>query len=126
MRYFINLDVWKRAHRLVQEIYAATTGFPLDERFGLTAQIRRSALSIPSNIAEGSGRNGRPDYARFLDIAVGSCSELEYQVILAGDLGYLDGTITARLRDDCRAVRAMALALRRSVLATGRSSTSSD
>jgi len=75
---------------LVKVVYAATRSFPKDELFGLTAQIRRSAISIPSNIAEGSARASRRELAQFLNIAKGSLSELETQLLIAVDLGYLE------------------------------------
>jgi len=90
MRDFKQLKVWQKAHRLVLNVYRHTRGFPLDERFGLTAHLLRSAVSVPSNIAEGCGREGDKDLARFLSIAAGSASETEYQLLLARDLGFLD------------------------------------
>jgi four helix bundle protein len=84
-----NLKVWERAHRLTLEVYSATKTFPRDEMFGLTSQLRRSASSIPANIAEGCGRNGDTELARFLTIAMGSASELDYYLLLSRDLGYL-------------------------------------
>ena len=84
-----NLKVWERGHRLTLEVYAATGTFPRDELFGLTSQLRRAAASIPANIAEGCGRNGDAELARFMNIAMGSASELSYHLLLARDLGYL-------------------------------------
>lgn len=81
--------VWQKAHQLVLIVYARTANFPPDERFGLTSQIRRSSSSIPSNIAEGCGRRGNSEFHRFLQMAMGSASELEYQLLLAHDLEYL-------------------------------------
>lgn len=89
MRDFRQLKVWTKAHRCALEIYRHTQGFHADERFGLTAQLRRAAVSVPSNIAEGCGRDSERDFARFLSIAAGSASEAEYQLLLARDLGYL-------------------------------------
>ena len=89
MRDFRELKVWQKAHGLVLDIYRHTKTFPSDERFGLTAHLRKSATSIPSNIAEGCGRMGEREFARFLGIAAGSTSEAEYQLLLARDLGYL-------------------------------------
>ncbi len=90
MRDFKQLKVWQKAHQLVLNVYRLTRGFPPDERFGLTAHLLRSAVSIPSNIAEGCGRQGDKELARFLSIAAGSASETEYQLLLAHDLGHLD------------------------------------
>ena len=90
MRDFRELVVWQKAHRLTLEVYRATRGFPVEERFGLTAQLRRSAASVPTNLAEGCGREGERELARFVSIAGGSASETEYHLLLAADLGYLD------------------------------------
>ncbi|MBI2760072.1 MAG: four helix bundle protein [Chloroflexi bacterium] len=89
MRDFRDLKVWERAHKLTLGVYAASKGFPRDELDGLTSQIRPSAASVPANIAEGCGRNGSAELSRFMQIALGSASELEYQILLAHDLGYL-------------------------------------
>jgi len=84
------LDAWRESMRLVKIVYTATRAFPKEELFGLTSQMRRSAISIPSNIAEGSARAGRRELAQFLNIAKGSISELETQSLIAVELGYLD------------------------------------
>lgn len=97
MRNFRKLLVWQKAHELSLEIYKATKGFPADERFGLTAQLRRAVTSVASNIAEGCGRGSDKDFARFLSIAAGSASEVEYQTLLARDLGYLSEDDYGRL-----------------------------
>ena len=86
MKDFRQLKVWQRAHQLVLELYPITASFPRSEAYGLTSQIRRAAVSIPSNLAEGCGRNGDAELARFCHIACGSASELEYQLLLARDL----------------------------------------
>ena len=86
---FRNLRVWQRAHQLTLDVYGETRAFPKDERYRLTNQLRRAAASIPANIAEGCGRNGDTELARFLIIARGSASELDYLLLLAHDLGYL-------------------------------------
>ncbi|MBT8165633.1 MAG: four helix bundle protein [Acidimicrobiia bacterium] len=83
-------DVFKCAHRLVLSIYAATKSFPTAEKYGLTSQIRRAAVSIPTNIAEGAGRGSDQDFARFLRIAIGSTNEVEYLVRLSADLGLIN------------------------------------
>jgi four helix bundle protein len=90
MRDFKQLKVWQKAHHLVLNVYRNTRDFPPEERFGLTAHLLRSAASVPSNIAEGCGREGDKELARFLTIAAGSASETEYQLLLARDLGYLN------------------------------------
>lgn len=84
-----DLKVWQKAISLVEEVYCITKNFPDEERFGLTSQIRRSAVSIPSNIAEGNGRRTSNDFLRFLSIARGSLSELQTQCIIANKLRYL-------------------------------------
>ncbi len=88
MNYF-DLDVWKRCRRLVSDVYAVTQSFPKEETFGLSAQLRRSAVSVPSNIAEGCGRNSTKDTLQFLHVARGSLYELETQLCLAFDLSYI-------------------------------------
>ena len=89
---FTQLDVWKKAHKATLEIYQLTKTFPSDERYGLTSQMRRSAVSVAANIAEGFGRRKRQDKARFYNISEGSVEELKYYLILARDLGYAEET----------------------------------
>jgi len=90
MQDFRKLDVWQLGRRLTKSVYKTTTAFPREETFGLRAQMRRAAISICANIAEGCGRSGDPDFARFLSIAMGSGSELECEVVLALDLEFMD------------------------------------
>jgi len=90
MRDFRKLKVWQKAHQLTLRTYKATAPFPKSEIYGMTSQIRRSAVSVPANIAEGCGRDGEAELARFLQIAMGSASELEYHLMLAHDLKFLD------------------------------------
>jgi four helix bundle protein len=85
--------VWQKAHQLTLETYQATQSFPADECYGLTSQMRRAAASIPANIAEGCGRSTDGDFARFMQIAMGFTSELEYHLLLAHDLKILDGQL---------------------------------
>jgi four helix bundle protein len=92
MRDFRELKVWEKGHRLTLAVYKSTAKFPRDELYGLTSQIRRSSSSIPANIAEGCGRDGDTELARFLGIAMGSTSELEYHLLLAHDLNLLETT----------------------------------
>ena len=91
---FKQLKVWQKAHDLTLAIYRTTSTFPKEELCGLTSQMRRCAVSIGSNIAEGRGRDGDPDFQRFIAIAIGSSAELEYQVLLSRDFGISEpGTI---------------------------------
>ena len=91
------LDVWKDSMRLAREIYRVSASFPDSERYGLTAQIRRCAVSVPSNIAEGAGRGGRKEYAHHLRIARGSLMELDTQLWIARDLGFINNTSETNL-----------------------------
>jgi four helix bundle protein len=90
LKNYKELKVWKKSYQLCLEIYKATTGFPQEERFGLTSQIRRAVVSVVSNIAEGYGRKTTAEYIRSLYIAYGSNCELETQMLLSGDLSYID------------------------------------
>lgn len=89
MKDFRNLKVWQEAHKLTLAIYTVTADFPRHELYGISSQMRRSAVSIASNIAEGYGRGGDRELFRFITIALGSANELEYQLLLAKDLGYI-------------------------------------
>lgn len=89
MHNFKNIIAWQKARTLVKETYLVTSKFPKEELYGLTSQVRRSVVSIASNIAEGSGRNSDKDFSRFLDMAIGSSFELETQLILGLDLNYI-------------------------------------
>lgn len=86
---FKDLEVWKRSRVLVKMIYQATAKFPKEELFSLTSQMRRSAISIPPNIAEGHSRHSTKDYINFISISIGSSNELETQIILSQDLGFI-------------------------------------
>jgi four helix bundle protein len=107
MRNFKELKVWQKAHRFVLDVYQQSRSFPSDERFGLTAHLRKSATSVPSNIAEGCGRDGERELARFLSIAAGSASEAEYQLLLARDLGYLQHDAHRQLDEHVNEVKRM-------------------
>ena len=103
----MELKVWKKSYQLCLDTYKITTGFPNDERFGLTSQLRRSAVSIPSNIAEGYGRRTRGDYIKFLHIAYGSCCELQTQVLLSIDLSYIKKEIGVEITGKIKEVERM-------------------
>lgn len=111
MKDFRSLKVWEKAHPLALEVYRATRTFPDDERFGLTSQLRRAAVSIPANIAEGCGRAGGAELGRFLAIAMGSASEVEYHLFLARDLGYLSSADHDRLSAAVTEVKQMLASL---------------
>jgi four helix bundle protein len=98
VRDYRKLDFWPKAHILALDIYKITSDkFPKEETYGLTSQIRRAAVSIPSNIAEGCGRESTQELNRFLAIAKGSCNEVEYQLLLTRDLGYIEKPEHAKL-----------------------------
>lgn len=92
MRNFKQLVVWEKAHDVTLNIYRVTQSFPKAETYGLTSQLRRAASSVPANIAEGCGRNSDAEFAHFLQIAAGSASEVEYNLLLARDLQFIDST----------------------------------
>jgi len=102
---FRKLKVWEKSHHLTLAVYKATALFPKDELYGLTSQIRRSGVSIAANIAEGCGRAGDAEFARFLQIAMGSASELEYHLLLAHDLGFLNDSDYHQLDRDTTEVK---------------------
>jgi four helix bundle protein len=104
---FRNLRVWQRAHQMTLDVYGETRSFPKEERYRLTSQLRRAATSVPANIAEGCGRNGDAELARFLTIAKGSASELDYFLLLAHDLGYLKSSRYEQLAQDVHDISRM-------------------
>jgi four helix bundle protein len=111
MKDFRDLKVWQKAHALTLASYKSTSNFPLDERFGLTSQIRRCSASIGANIAEGCGRRGNGEFHRFLQIATGSASELEYHFLLAKDLGFLTEANCSTLGESVVEVKRMLASL---------------
>ena len=112
MQSFRKLRVWQRAHWVVLDIYRETRAFPEDERFGLVSQMRRAAVSVSTNIAEGARRESRPEYARFLNIAEGSASESEALLLIAQDLGLLAAARAERLLLEFEEIGKMLHALR--------------
>ncbi|MBZ0300425.1 MAG: four helix bundle protein [Anaerolineae bacterium] len=119
MQDYRHLKVWQRSHQLVLGVYRLTGEFPTDERYGLTSQIRRSAMSIPSNIAEGSARGSDSDFARFMHIAMGSAAELDYQLLLAHDLQLLEPSVYQELAGELTEVRRMLTAFSQKLKAHG-------
>jgi four helix bundle protein len=112
---FRQLKVWRTSHELALAVYRATQDFPRSETYGLTSQMRRAAAAIPTNIAEGTGRGSDADFARFLHIAMGSASELEYLLLLARDLAYIDDKVRAPLDHLTIEVKRMLAALLRTL-----------
>jgi four helix bundle protein len=104
---FTDLKVWQRSHALVLQVYRLTKGFPTEEKYGIVSQLRRAAISVPTNIAEGSKREGNQDYARFLNIAEGSLVETEYLLLLSRDLQYLAPEAVAPLLREIEGVARM-------------------
>jgi four helix bundle protein len=106
---FRDLDVWQKGIEIVKDVYTTVEGFPRHEVFGLTSQMRRSAVSIPSNIAEGFNRFHNKEYKQFLYVALGSCAELETQIEIAAELEYLaaeaKGALLEKLDHETRMLR---------------------
>ena len=115
MKSFRDLKVWEKSHELTLAAYDATSNFPKQEMFGLVSQIRRCASSIPANIAEGCGRRGNGEFHRFLQIAMGSASELEYHLLLSRDLKFLDTELHTSLNSRVEEVKRMLSSLIRKV-----------
>lgn len=111
MQDFRNLKVWERPHTLVLDVYKASKSFPRDEAYGLTSQMRRASVSIGANIAEGSCRKGDLEFGRFLYIAMGSASELEYELLVARDLELLKPSDYQRLSSEATDVKRMLASL---------------
>ena len=111
MKDFRDLKVWERAHRFTLDVYRMTATFPREELFGLTSQMRRCSASIGANIAEGCGKRGNNEFQRFLQIAAGSASELDYHLLLARDLGFLTEHDYRKLASDLSETRKMLTSL---------------
>ncbi len=110
---FLHLGIWKRSRLLVKQIYTITKSFPPEEKFGLTSQIRRCSVSVPSNIAEGCGRDTDPQLIHFLDIAIGSLCELETQIYLTSDLEFISKKTESELVKEITEIRRMTQSIRR-------------
>ena len=115
LKNYKELKVWEKAYKLCLDIYTVTKRFPKEEIYGLTSQIRRSAVSIPSNIAEGYGRKTTSEYVRFLYIAYGSVCELETQTMISGDLDYMKKEKLQELREALGDVERMLKAMIKSL-----------
>lgn len=107
MKDFHSLTVWRRSHDFVLKLYPVLNAFPEEERFGLCSQLRRASVSIPSNLAEGCGRQGDAEVKRFFQIAMGSASEVEYQLLLSKDLSYIQLDQYAELNSNIAEIKRM-------------------
>ena len=112
MQRFTQLKVWQRSHEFALNVYRGTVPFPKHEAFGVTSQLRRAAVSVPANIAEGSKRRSGKDYARCLNIAEGSAAETEYLLLLSRELGYIESVTANELIDEVREIASMLSRLR--------------
>lgn len=115
MHHYKKLEVWQKSVEFVATVYQVTATFPGDERFGLIAQMRRCAVSIPSNVAEGAGRNSDQEFRQFLSIALGSSFELETQILVSERLGLLSKDASLELLESLNSMSKMLVALRRSI-----------
>ena len=118
-RHYKELIIWQRAMQLVKSVYRLTKSFPPDERYGLALQMRRAAVSVPSNIAEGQARRGTKEFVHFLALASGSTAELETQLLLSIELGYLKRADAATAEDELVEVQRMAAAIQKKLAARG-------
>ncbi|MDR1502379.1 MAG: four helix bundle protein [Prevotella sp.] len=107
MQDYRSFKVWEKAHALTLQVYKISLSFPKEETYGLTSQLKRSVISVPANIAEGAGRNTRPDFAQFLNIALGSLNESSYYILLAKELGYLNDDDYTILDKEVNGLKAM-------------------
>ena len=107
MKDFRELQVWHKAHKLALEVYKVSAAFPKEEIYGLTSQVRRAAVSIATNIAEGCGRGSKNELKQFLQISMGSASEVEYQILLSHELGYMVSTAFGKLDSGIQEVKKM-------------------
>jgi four helix bundle protein len=98
-RSYKNLNVWEKAHAFVRRVYEITNRFPEDEKYGITSQLRRATVAVPTNIAEGSGRRTQGAYVQHLDIALGSANEVDYLLLLSLELEYIDSSVYDELSD---------------------------
>ena len=116
MRNYRQYEIWKLSHELALSVYRVARSFPSEERYGMSSQMQRAAVSVPANIAEGSGRPSYADFARFLGIALGSLSEVDYYTLMARDLGYIDTATADGLNSSITDLRRMMTRFRATVI----------
>lgn len=117
MRNYKDLKVWEKAHLFALEIYKTSKGFPKEEQFNITSQIRRASISIPTNIAEGCGKFSNKDFGNFLQIALGSSNEVEYLVLFSHELGLLDKKLFETFSREIGEIKGMLISLIKKVRA---------
>lgn len=115
MHKYKDLEVWKMSMDLVELVYKTTSSFPEKEKFGLTSQLNRSAVSIPSNIAEGAGRNSKGEFKQFIGIAVGSLFELETQILITQRIGYTSTEVVQEVTSKVESIHKMLFGLKKSL-----------
>lgn len=115
MNKYKELKIWQKSVELAVSVYQVTNNFPKEEAYGITSQIRRSAVSIPSNIAEGAGRNSKKDFNNFLGISNGSTCELDTQLIIAHRVGFIDGVVLESVQQRIDEIQKMNWSLRQSL-----------
>lgn len=115
MHNFKELKIWQDSMGIVEDIYKETGNFPKDEQYGLTSQMRRCSVSVPSNIAEGSGRNSDKDFSRFLSFSLSSSFELETQLIIADRLGFIEKNASERIMEDLSKLQKMLFVFRKKI-----------
>ena len=108
---FKDLEIWKRSIKLVENIYATTQNFPKEEIYGLASQLRRAAVSVPSNIAEGFSRASNREYEQFLHVSRGSCAEIITQIIISRNLNYMEGSKAEILLNETEEISKMTMSL---------------
>ncbi len=111
MQNYKDLKVWEKAHLLALEIYKASKGFPKEEQFNITSQLRRASASIPTNIAEGCGKFSGKDFGNFLQISLGSANEVEYLILFSSELGFLDKSLSENFFKEIGEIKGMLIAL---------------
>ncbi|MFT4094980.1 MAG: four helix bundle protein [Niabella sp.] len=116
MRDFRKYEAWQLSHLLVLKVYSITKNFPVDEKYGLISQIRRSAQSVPTNFAEGSSKISEKEFIRFLDMALGSATELDYQLELSKDLGYISEDVYEKLNADIVSIKKLIYNLQQKII----------
>ena len=123
---FKDLEIWQRSVKLTEEIYRITKSFPKDETFGLSSQLKRAAVSIPSNIAEGFARFFEKEYIQFLYVAIGSCAEVTTQLIIASKLGYLRNEKAQELLSETEQISKMTMSLIKKIIAKNKLPSTND